>query len=279
MGSVRKQRRLCDIRLLRPMPATLLLTGYSGVARAQERALECVLDSDCAKGRCIDLVCVEQSAPPSGSAAPKAPLPEAPPKAETKPEAPPESTTTPQPEEQLGVRPEPAEERRAPRAIEVAPRPAARPRYASTEGDAGIDEETTRPRKVWYGIPLIATYAATEIVGAVTLSNESDATFLVLSLFSSPTVHWANRKVGKGFLSLLMQPVFAGAGALIFGSDRSSTGKSTWIAGAAVGFTGWAVIDIAAIAYKDAPKPKSASFEIVPFRVGGGGGAEVIGVW
>lgn len=265
------------------MRATLLLAGYASVARAQEPAAECVLDSDCSKGRCIDLVCVEQPAPPSGSAAPKGPPPNAPPRQETKPETPSESTASPESAEEPPrvTEPKPTEERPAARPIEATPeRPAARPRRTFPEEDVGVDEDATaKPGKVWYGAPLIATYAATELVGAVTLSSKSDATLLVLSLFASPSVHWANKKVGKGFLSLLMQPVFAGAGALIFGADRSSTSGSTWIAGAAVGLATWAVIDIAAIAYKDRPKPERASFEIVPFRAAGGGGAEVIGVW
>jgi hypothetical protein len=133
-------------------------------------------------------------------------------------------------------------------------------------------------RKVWYGAPLIATYALTPVVFAASLS--SDATALGIgALFASPIVHWVNGKAGKGILSLFMQPVFAGVGALIGASTDCRTDcDGPTIAGAVIGYAGWAAIDIGAIAYK-APQIQSPSLGVAPFRTRSATGVEVGGVW
>lgn len=154
----------------------------------------------------------------------------------------------------------------------------ARSQQPEDTGEKPDSEGVAAPR-VWYGGPLIATYSVTAIVGTVTFSSGSNGSLLFLTVFSSPTIHWANRKVGKGFLSLLMQPVAAGAGALLAADSRKN---ATIVTAALVGYAAWAVVDIAVIAYKDAPArkpPESASLGVGVFRVRNGGGAEVFGVW
>lgn len=261
------------------LPSAAALLSVTVLARpSAAREPECVLDSECARGRCIDLLCVDELG------APGAPAP-------ARSEEPEEALA---PDRGLAPAPEPARTSPSdsgavedvPPAVKLRRRPAKRafPATADTteaepepewKRDAEADEPSAGLRqKVWYGGPLIGTYLGTAVVGALAIGSESGE-LAFAALFSSPIVHWANGKLGKGFLSLLMQPVAAGIGAFAAesGQDRE------YLTGAALGLLAWGALDVAAIAYKDPPKPEPLSAWVGPLRTPGGGGLQVIGAW
>lgn len=264
-------------------PSALALSAFSGVANAEDTLPNCVLDSDCARGRCIDLVCVDENGNEIPPGPPPSSSPErAPEDAGARPPAPTTGNVAPSPGTTPAERPLPRARTERPR---LTPRERSEPR-ATWTSNSGTEEnaprdEAEKPKRVWYGAPLIATYGATAALGVVTLSStDFNGGYVAAALFASPTVHWVNGKAGKGFLSLFLQPVAAGIGYAAF-HDRygSNSGFSQAVLGALLSYATWAGIDIGAIAYKDPPKPASTSFGIVPFSGRGVAGAEVVGVW
>jgi hypothetical protein len=240
---------------------TPMTTLIPRAARAQ--GVDCVLDSECPVAhRCIDLVCVpatprEHSVQPGAQSS-----------ARPTPELTPAGT-----ENGTENRPPP----RSPPGLAYRPWSVKPPKPSSDTGAAPKLDAPRRRR--WYGGPLIATYSLTAVVGTATFASDGNGSLLFLTVFSSPTVHWANGKLGKGFLSVLMQPVAAGAGYVLAANSPENSVRTS---AALIGYALWAAVDVAALAYKSPPEPKvpeTARVGLGLFRVPRGGGAEVFGVW
>lgn len=278
MQSATSTRMECErVPAKHPERLFVALTAFGLVvsprlAKAEE-PLNCVFDEDCPHGRCIDLVCVDVARSTTAKPAPT-PVPS---EVTSPEEEPVPKSETP--------RPAPTEPK-PPRAQRSATLPRHEPPMPSFTSPASHDVSSDQPvsqseKRVWYGAPLIATYALTPLVFAALLSTDEPALGIGAAVFASPIVHWVNGKGGKGVLSLFMQPVFAGVGALIGASTCNANGPPCdegVIAGAVIGYAAWAAIDIGAIAYKDRPNP-SPSLGVAPFRTREATGVEVGGVW
>jgi hypothetical protein len=260
-----------------PFAAGALLAARGAAA---DEPLECVLDSDCSKGRCIDLVCVDgPPAKEAASAEPSPARPEAP--ARVAPAhsaaAPPAHTPTPpSPARASTPSPTPAPSTQAPSSSAGTYRWGAAP--PAPRADTTTEPAASEPKKEWYGGILLASYAAPPIGLALTMQGDGNALPVLVSVFAAPVVHWLNHQSGKGWLALFMQPVFTGVGLLAVSGCRGNDCDRERIVGGSIGYATWVVLDVAALAYKPAKKPATA-FSVGLLRAPSATGLEVSGAF
>ena len=258
---------------------------------AAEERIDCVLDSECTRGRCIDLICVDAdgtpvapAAAPSGSAPGTLRPPPSPP--ESAPAAQGTSVVTPPAEPSPRVETT-SKERHAPkrRVAEPGPEaagvPAPMPAPALATGTAPAPSAPVEPvrRRKSYWAPLLAAYAVPPIGLAAAVSADSPG-LAVVAAFAPPIVHWANGQGGKGVLALFLAPLAAGVGALIGRSacgGRSDCSTPMYV-GAFLGYSGWAAFDVGVMAYRKLPAGEAA-FGVGPLPSTFGRGLEVRGVF
>jgi hypothetical protein len=135
-----------------------------------------------------------------------------------------------------------------------------------------------RPKSEWYGGYLLVAYALPPLGFVLSRDANGNALPVVLSLFAAPIVHWVHHKSGNGWLALFMQPVFGGLGALAGGTGCRMGCDTQEVVGAALGYSLWVAIDVAALAHAPAERKRSA-FVVEPLKTSTATGLEVSGVF